>query len=184
MAILEYDNLGLPVVMWMDEYRAGGHLNPRIKVARRCSLETASDGSLVFLHEEARDESARHVPWFAVLGGYLGVWIAKKVMASRGTDVSRQAMRRPWATLDAFRLTDDVSYLGVRTKNGGIPEQRDAMIVAEFGTAFPQVVVARTDAAPNVVGELHRVLTHEFVVRRDEHVRRLTRRDAAPEQGG
>lgn len=177
MAILEYDSNGLPVVMWMDQYRAGGHLNPWIKVARRCSLETAADGSLVFLHEEARDDSDKHVPWLAVLGGYLGVWLAKKFMQSRGTNATRTAERRPWGAIEAFRLTDDVTYLGVRTMNGGIPERRDAMVVVECGTAFSQLVAARSEMPPHVAGELHRILTHEFVVRRDEHLRRLAAQD-------
>lgn len=179
MAILEYDALGLPVVMWFDHYRAGGHLNPWVKVARRCSLEKAADGSFVFLYEQAHDESEKHVPWLAVLGGYLGAWLAKKFMQSRGTSVARHAERRPWGAVEAFRLTDDVAYLGVRTMSGGVPERRDAMVVVECGTAFPQLVVARGEMPPNVAGELHRVLTHEFVVRRDEHLRRLTAHDGA-----
>lgn len=174
MAILEFDGLGLPIVMWTDQYRAGGHLNPWVKVARRCSLERYADGSLVFLYEEASDESGKHVPWLAVLGGYLGVWLAKRVMHARGTHVARKVERRPWDAIGAFRLTDDVAYLGVRTMSGGVPQQRDAMVVADCGTAFPQVVIARGEMPPHVAGELHRVLTHEFVIRREEHLRRLT----------
>lgn len=177
MAALEYDADGLPVVMWTDHYRAGGHLNPSIEVARRCSLETAADGALVFHYEEMRDESGKHVPWLAVLGGYLGVWIAKKLVQARGTSTIRKVERRPWSAIEAFHVTDDVTYLGVRTMNGGIPERRDAMVVAACGTAFPQFVVARGEMPPYVAGELHRVLTHEFVVRREEHLRRLVARN-------
>lgn len=167
------DEQGLPVIEWQDELRAGGHMNPVVKVQRRCRIAFDKDGAPVFVHEFVEDASAKHIPMAAVLGGHVGVSMAKSFMKSRGIGVTENSGGAPWTALQAFVLTNDFEYFGQRTMSGDRPKENDAVIVADFGAEWGQMVVSRARVAPNVAADLHRSLSVAFIERRSGHLNRI-----------
>lgn len=179
------DAQGLPVAEWQDVLRSGGHMDHAIKVTRRCRIALDNDGAAVFVHEFVEDASAKHVPIAAVLGGQVGVELAKSVMKSRGVGVTTDSGGAPWSALQAFVLTNDFEYFGQRTMSGDRPKESDAVIVADFGSEWGQMVVSRARVAPNVAADLHRSLSLAFIERRSGHLSRIaaTARKAAGAEG-
>ena len=167
------DKEGLPIGEWQDELRAGGHMNPVVKVQRRCRIAFDKEGVPVFVHEFVEDASAKHVPIAAVLGGQIGVSMAKSFMKSRGIGVTEDSGGAPWTALQAFVLTNDFEYFGQRTMSGDRPKENDAVIVADFGAEWGQMVVSRARVAPNVAADLHRSLSVAFIERRSGHLNRI-----------
>lgn len=97
----------------------------------------------------------------------------------RGKPVAAGRIERwAWADLAGFRVGDERSLFGhVRRDNEGRELAPRAVVVADFGTArAPIEITSHFDVAGAV--ELHRVLTREFVERRERLL--LGRASGAP----
>lgn len=167
------DAQGLPIAEWQDVLRSGGRMDHEIKVSRHCRIEIDTEGTARFVHEFVEDASAKHVPVAAVLGGQIGVAMAKSFMKSRGVGVTASGGSAPWSALQAFVLTDDFEYFGQRTMSGDRPQRPDAVIVADCGSEWGQIVVSRAAVTPDEAASLHRLLTLSFIERRSGHLSRI-----------
>jgi hypothetical protein len=76
-------------------------------------------------------------------------------------------------------LTNDFEYFGQRTMSGDRPKESDAVIVADFGSEWGQMVVSRARVPPNIAAELHRSLSLAFIERRSGHLSRIAAQNRA-----
>lgn len=105
-----------------------------------------------------------------------GVWRAIQMRRGAKVPIAETFSSRPWSQLQGFRISDERAEYGhIERDKEGREVQPSSMLMADFGNAAPPMVVTGYNWALNMTEELRRVLTHEFIDRREEYLSRMAR---------